>query len=211
MNVELDKIIAEYKIIAILRGVTCKHAEKTVEALLKGGIKALEITLTTEDALDAIKLVCNSFGSDAIIGAGTVLTTEETERVCEAGGRFIVSPNTDVNVIQTAKSLGLSTFPGALTPTEIVTAVQAGSDYVKLFPAGNMGLGYFKALRGPLPDVPFIVTGGIDMNNLGDFLKAGAYGAGLGGSLVDVKRIENGDFEYITNAVKGYVDIVKGL
>jgi len=211
MSISLDETIIATKIVAIMRGVTAKNAEKTAEALFTGGIKAIEITLTTDDAVEAIRLVSRAFGEAAVIGAGTVLTCEEVERVCDAGARFVVAPNTDVEVISCAKRLGISAIPGALTPTEIVTAVQAGADYVKLFPAGNMGLGYFKSLRGPFPNIPFVVTGGIGLENLADFLSAGAYGAGIGGNLVSVKKIEEGDFNYITEAARQYADVVNAL
>jgi len=202
----LDQIIKETRIIAILRGVTAKHAERTVDALIDGGIKALEITLTTDDALDALRLVCRKYDRDAVIGAGTVLTCDETRRVSDAGGRFIVSPNTDAEVVRFTKQLGLASIPGALTPSEIVAAVQAGADYVKLFPAGNMGLAYFKSLRGPFPKIPFVVTGAINKDNLADYLKAGAVGAGIGGNLINVEKIEQGDFAYITDSAREYIE-----
>jgi 2-dehydro-3-deoxyphosphogluconate aldolase/(4S)-4-hydroxy-2-oxoglutarate aldolase len=206
----IHEAVAETKIVAIMRGVSSEYAEKTVEALLEGGIKALEITLTTDDALEAIELVCKKYGDEAVIGAGTVLTAEEVSRVRDAGGQFIVSPNTNADVIRHAKNLGLATFPGALTPTEAVAAVQAGADYVKLFPAGNMGLSYFKALRAPLPKIPFIVTGGIDASNLDDYIKAGAAGAGIGGNLVSVAKIKEGNFRFISETAVYYLEIVRG-
>lgn len=208
-NEEIVNIINHTKIIAIIRGIPKESLLPAVEALVSGGIRAVEITLNRSDAVDGIREIAAKLGEHITVGAGTVLTTEQVEAVADAGGRYIISPNTNVEVIRRTKELELISIPGALTPTEIVTAWTAGADYVKLFPAGNLGVGYLKALLSPLPDIPFLVVGGVGLDNIKDFLNAGACGAGIGGKLVDKQLIQSGRFDEITRIAAEYVLRIK--
>ena len=196
----VKEIIHKTKIIAIIRGIPKELLGQTIEALVRGGIKAVEITLNRSDAIEGIREITEKFGDSIAIGAGTVMTVEQVDAVASAGGKYIISPNVDLNVIKRTKALKLLSIPGAMTPTEIVTARAAGADYVKLFPAASLGIGYFKAIRSPLPDIPFIVVGGIGSDNIKDFLDAGAQGAGIGGKLADRQLVSEGRFDEIAAA-----------
>lgn len=202
--------IKESKIIAIIRGISSKDIINTVQALKDGGIKCMEVTFNQKDAeaskdtLKCIRMIKEHFGDEVAVGAGTVMTVQNVIDAAEAGAAYMISPNTNVDVIKKTKELGLVSIPGAATPSEAVTAYEAGADIVKLFPAGALGVGYVKALTSPLNHIPFTAVGGVNEKNVGDFLKAGAIGVGVGGNLVNKKLIEEGNFAEITRLASEY-------
>ncbi len=207
--------IEQNRIVAILRKVPLEKAEKTAGALVAGGIRLLEITFdqkaeTPENTLRSIELAAKRFPEIAV-GAGTVMTTEQARLAKEAGASFILAPNTNVAVIQKAKELGLGAVPGAMTPTEIAAAYEAGADVVKLFPAGDLGIGYLKAVRAPINHIPLIAVGGVDHKNLADFIRAGAIGAGIGSNIVNNQLIAEDRFDELTKLARLYMEACKGL
>lgn len=207
--------IKEHKVIAICRGVSRENLISAAEALYEGGIRLMEVTysangaVTDEDTAENIRILAEYFGEKMFIGAGTVLTERQVVLTKEAGGRFIISPNTDVDVIRKTKELGLVSIPGSLTPTEAVVAHKAGADFVKLFPAGTFGPSYVKAVKAPLSHVDVLAVGGIDENNAAAFLTAGACGVGVGGNLVNNSWIKVGEFEKVKEVAAKMVAAVK--
>ena len=191
----------QYRITAILRGIDREHLEPVVEALYAGGIRLLEITFNQgsatrlEDTAAAIARVKGIYGDRLHVGAGTVMSVEEVAAAHRAGAEFILAPNVDEMVIRAAVDRGLCAIPGAMTPTEIAGAYNAGAQIIKLFPAGNLGLGYCKAVMAPLNHIPMIAVGGVDQHNLPLFLKAGFLGAGIGSNLTDRRLIQAGDYQ----------------
>jgi 2-dehydro-3-deoxyphosphogluconate aldolase/(4S)-4-hydroxy-2-oxoglutarate aldolase len=190
-----DKLIAA-KVIAIVRGDYAGVYRPMVDALLAGGVRAIEITLNSSGALEAIHMLADEYGDQALVGAGTVLETKQVAQVKEAGGTFIVCPHTDEAIIRAALDLGLEPTPGALTPSEIMAAHRAGARLIKLFPATLGGVDYLKQIRAPLNHIQFIPTGGIDASNAVDYLRAGAVAVGVGSSLV------KGNFDGSAEAVR---------
>lgn len=178
--------ILENKIIAIIRGANPDDVVSIAEALYEGGIRILEVTMNSANPLSVIEQVTGKLGDKMIIGAGTVLDAGMAGNAFHAGARFILSPILDEAVIEAAKRLGIVSIPGAYTATEIYKAHQAGADIVKVFPATSPS--YLKDLAGPLPQIPLLPTGGITLENIGDFKKAGAAGFGIGSSLVDTRQ-----------------------
>jgi 2-dehydro-3-deoxyphosphogluconate aldolase/(4S)-4-hydroxy-2-oxoglutarate aldolase len=178
----LQKIL-EYKIVAILRGIPSDHVPEIVSALQQGGIRLLEITLNSPEALQVIGHLSAAMGDRLCVGAGTVLDAKEARSAIDAGARFILSPSLDPETIRQTLQLGAVSIPGALTPTEILTAYRHGAHIVKVFPA-SVGVPYFRDLRGPLPFIPLLPTGGINLDNIRDFQKAGAVAFGIGSALV---------------------------
>ncbi len=178
------KQIESGRVIAILRGDFGGREEGIVAAIIESGLTAVEVTLNSPHVFASIEKLAKRFGSDAAIGAGTVLKSEEVERVAGAGARFIVSPNRDVKVIETTKRLGLVSLPGCLTPSEIIEAIDAGADAAKLFPATSLGVSFVKALRGPLPDVRVVPTGGVTPEAAREYFAAGAWAVGVGSELI---------------------------
>ena len=206
-NQVINKILDE-KIVVIVRGIDSDKIIPLAEAMYEGGIRALEITYNAsnmaENAVVAgnIKKLVDHFGDRMIIGAGTVLTTEQVELTKEAGGAFIISPNVNKKVIERTCELDMVSIPGALTPTESVDAYEAGADFVKLFPITNLGSGYVKAMKAPLSHIRFLGVGGIDENNMEEYMKAGVCGFGIGSNIVNKKLIEAGDFKAITELAR---------
>ena len=178
----LQKILAS-KIVAILRGADPDYIVEIARALSEGGVKLLEITLNSPDALGAIERVANQLGDQLLVGAGTVLDGEAAAAAISAGAKFIISPALDRATIETTKKLGAVSIPGAFTATEILQAHRWGADIVKVFPA-SVGPGYFSDLRGPLPHIRLMPTGGVNLDNIRDFQKAGAVAFGIGSALV---------------------------
>ncbi len=204
----LDGIL-DCGIAAVVRAESADLAHKAIEAAMNGGVSVIEVTLTVPGALEIIRDLAQSIGDDAILGAGTVLTPQTATDAIEAGAKFIVSPATNLGVMEAAKRKGIAVFPGALTPTEVVTAWQAGADLVKIFPANIVGPGYLKDLHGPLPQVKFMPTGGVGLNTAMDFLKAGAAALGVGGDLINKKLMAEGNFAEITERAKKFRAIVE--
>ena len=202
---EVIDTIKRTKIVAIIRGIDKGHILKTVEALFKGGIKALEITLNRDDAMESIEIVKKEFEEEILLGAGTVLKAEQVKEAYERGACFIVLPNTDEAVIRQTKDLGMISIPGAFSPSEIVIADQLGADFVKVFPAGSLGPDYIKALRGPLDRIPLLAVGGVNLDNMTEFLKAGADGLGIGGNLVSKSLIYAKKYDEVERIARNYV------
>lgn len=196
--------IKQGKIIAILRGVESEICLRVAEALFNGGIRSMEITYdqkrpeTWESTAGAIQEVARQFPGKLLVGAGTVTSPELVDLTAKYGGQFIVSPDTNVDVIRRTRDVGLVSIPGALTPSEILTAHHAGANMVKLFPAARWGVNYLKAVRSPISNVDILAVGGIDKDNINGFLAAGAVGVGVGGNLVNSEWIEAGGFHKIT-------------
>jgi 2-dehydro-3-deoxyphosphogluconate aldolase / (4S)-4-hydroxy-2-oxoglutarate aldolase len=191
--------IKQSRIIAIVRGIDEQHIESVAEALYLGGIKVMEITLNTPGALSMIAALQRNLGEKMYIGAGTVLDLEDAQKAITAGAAFLVTPNTDEEVIRFAKSKHIPIFPGAMTPTEIVKAWKAGATAVKLFPSASMGIAFIKELMGPLGHIPLMAVGGVTEANIKEFLSIGCYGLGIGSSLFDKKEIAAGNYSWVTD------------
>ncbi len=209
MNMTTLEQILEHKIVAILRGCDPANIVEISQALYEGGIRLLEITLNSPGALDAIQQVAAQFGDRMVIGAGTVLTVEEVKAAVTAGARFILSPSLDVEVIRFTRDLGAVSVPGAFTATEILTAYRAGANIVKVFPA-SVGPAYFRDIRGPLPQIQLMPTGGVSMDNIRDFQKAGAVAFGVGSALVPASQgVTVEELAALTARAAGYVEAIK--
>jgi 2-dehydro-3-deoxyphosphogluconate aldolase/(4S)-4-hydroxy-2-oxoglutarate aldolase len=202
---DLLRVLKEEKIVAIIRGAAPQHIDATADALVNGGIRLLEVTLNTENALQAISRWRERFAGQVYLGAGTVLDVDMAQQSLDAGAQFLISPNLDEDVVRLGKDNGVDVWPGVMTPTEIVRAWKAGANAVKVFPSATLGPKYFKEVRGPLSQIPFIATGGINLENMMGFLRAGAVAVGVGGSLVDKNLIESGRFGELTELTRRYV------
>jgi 2-dehydro-3-deoxyphosphogluconate aldolase / (4S)-4-hydroxy-2-oxoglutarate aldolase len=210
MNRELTlKRILEGGIVAVVRSETSEPLVKVVEALALGGVTAAEITFTVPDAIEVIRQVRRAVGDSLVLGAGTVLDSETARAAILAGAEYIVSPIVNVDVIRLCRRYDKVVMPGALTPTEVVSAWESGADVVKIFPADLGGPPYLKALRGPLPQIRLMPTGGVDLSTAGSFIKAGACCLGVGSSLVDPKSVASGDFAAIRELAAQFVAIVR--
>ncbi|MEG9294822.1 bifunctional 4-hydroxy-2-oxoglutarate aldolase/2-dehydro-3-deoxy-phosphogluconate aldolase [Mangrovibacillus sp. Mu-81] len=180
--------IKQEKMIAIIRGSRPGDALAISKALYKGGVRAIEITLNSPGALTSIEKVRSELGDDLAVGAGTVLDPESARSALLAGAQFILSPSLNTETIKMTKRYGAVSIPGAFTPTEILQAYEEGGDIIKVFPASSLGPDYVKDVHGPLPQIPLLPTGGIDLNNIADYIAKGAAGVGLGSSLVNTKE-----------------------
>jgi 2-dehydro-3-deoxyphosphogluconate aldolase/(4S)-4-hydroxy-2-oxoglutarate aldolase len=196
------------KMIAIIRGLNADQAGKTARALSLGGIRFLEVTMNTPGATGMIADWRAQFNQTMYIGAGTVLDLGMAKDAVTAGAQFLVTPNTDAEVIEYALSRDIEVFPGAFTPTEIVNAWKLGARAVKLFPMASLGLQYLKEIRAPLDQIRLIPTGGVSLNNIADFIKAGAFACGLGSHLIDKNRIQAEQYDEITKLAAEYVAAV---
>ena len=215
MKNQVINSILENKIVVIVRGVDKEKLIPLAEAMYAGGIRLIEITYsatgypTAEETAESIRALAKHFNGRMFVGAGTVLNEKQVELTKEAGGSFIISPDVNEAVIKKSVELGLVSMPGALTPTEVTAANRAGADFVKLFPITSLGLDYVKAITAPLSHVKLIAVGGINDGNMGDYLKAGVCGFGIGTNIVDKKLIAANDFDAITELAKKYVEAVK--
>ena len=185
-------------VVAIMRATSSAQLLSAAEAVLAGGVTAIEVTMTTPGALGVITEAVDRLGSDAAFGAGTVLDAESARAAILAGAQFIVAPSVDLATIELCRRYGVPVMPGAFTASEIVTCWQAGADYVKVFPATVGGPGLIKALKAPLPQVRMIPVGGVDLTNTADFIRAGAFAVGVGGELVSQQLLEAGDLRSVT-------------
>src|ERR1700688_1479816 len=201
--------ITEIGIVPVVRTSTAEGAIKAIDAIYRGGIRAAEITMTVPGAVRALEKVADQFGDKIMLGAGTVLDPE-TARICMlAGAEFFVTPALRLSTIEMAKRYSKVIFPGALTPTEVLTAWEAGADAVKIFPCGNLGgPKYIKALKGPFPHIAMIPTGGVNLETAGAFLKAGACAVAVGGELVDAKLIRENRYDRIEELAREYLAII---
>ncbi|MCD5391041.1 bifunctional 4-hydroxy-2-oxoglutarate aldolase/2-dehydro-3-deoxy-phosphogluconate aldolase [candidate division NPL-UPA2 bacterium] len=205
------KAITRCGIIAVIRGKEKDKVLKAIQAVSQGGINVIEVTFTIPGAAKIIKELAATMSDKIILGAGTVINPEMAKEAVEAGSTFLVSPNINLEVIEMGKEAGFVLIPGALSPTEIVTAWQAGADMVKIFPANLFGPRYLKDIKGPLPRVPLVPTGGVNLNTARDFLKAGAACLGVGGALIDKEAIKEGRFEVLTEKAKKFREITEGV
>lgn len=194
--------------LGIIRVNQAAELVRIAQALQGGGLSCVEITMTTPGALWAIEEASEEF-DDVLMGAGTVLDAPTARQAILAGARFIVTPTVEPDVIETARRYGVVVIPGAMTPTEILTAWEAGADMVKVFPANVLGPGYLKAVHGPLPQIPLVPTGGLTAENAGDFIRAGAALVCAGGWLVDKKAVAEGRYEVITERARQLVEAVE--
>ena len=214
MEEKIIQAVKEHKLIAIVRGVESEKCIKIAQALYDGGFRLMEITYDQkhpenwEETARTIGAVANAFAGRMYVGAGTVTCTELVELTHKYGGQFIISPDVNEDVIRRTRELGMVSMPGALTPTEVMVAHRAGANFVKLFPAGNLGTGYVKAVKAPISHVDLLVVGGIDEKNVASFLAVGAAGAGIGGHLVNKAWVEAGEYEKITEVAKALVAAV---
>jgi 2-dehydro-3-deoxyphosphogluconate aldolase / (4S)-4-hydroxy-2-oxoglutarate aldolase len=198
--------IREVGIVPVVRTTSAETAIKAIEAMYRGGIRAAEITMTVPGAIKALEKIADQFGDKIVLGAGTVLDPE-TARICMlAGAEFFVTPALNVETIEMARRYAKVICPGALTPTEVLTAWDAGADIVKVFPCGNVGgPAYIKALKGPFPQIEMIPTGGVNLETTGPFLKAGACAVAVGGELVNAKLIAAGKYDEIESLARHYL------
>ena len=215
MRNNIIKAVNEEKLIVIVRGVEREKLIPLAEAMYKGGVRLLEITysangsVTDEETADRIKMLADHFKGRMFIGAGTVLTDDQVTLTAKAGGGFIISPDVNTSVIRKTRELGLVSMPGALTPTEIMTAHNAGADFVKLFPIGNLGVGYVKAIKAPLSQIKMLAVGGVGLDNIPEYKKLGISGFGIGSNIIDKRLIEADDYAGITSLAKKYVKLIK--
>lgn len=217
MREKVIDLIKKEKIIVIVRGVEKDKLIPLANAMYNGGIKLLEVTYSAngstadEDTAENIRMLSEHFKDKMYIGAGTVLSEKQVELTKSAGGKFIISPDTCPDVIKKTRALEMVSMPGALTPTEIQAAHKSGADFVKLFPAANMGTDYVKAVSAPLSHIKLLAVGGINERNMADYLKVGICGFGIGSNIVDKKMVANGDFNAITELAQKYTDVIKNF
>ena len=212
MSENTMKKLLDGKVVAIVRGIDSQRIVGLAEALAAGGITCIEVTFDQsapdklQNTLDAIAAIKKTLGDGVCVGAGTVMTPEQVQLASDAGAEYMISPNTDPEVIAKTKALGKVSIPGAMTPTEVAYAYQCGADIVKMFPAGILGAGYIKAVKAPLKHIPVTAVGGITPQNCAEFFKAGACGVGVGGNLVSPELVNAGRFDEITALAKAYSD-----
>jgi 2-dehydro-3-deoxyphosphogluconate aldolase / (4S)-4-hydroxy-2-oxoglutarate aldolase len=204
-----DQILA-IGIVPVVRASSAAEARLAAQAVCDGGIPIVEVTMTVPGAIDVIRELRKSAPSSVLIGAGTVLDAEAARRCVDAGAQFIVSPGLNIPTVEFAARAGILMLAGALTPTEVITAWNAGSDFVKVFPCGQVGgAKYIKALKGPLPQVPLVPTGGVNLNTAAEFIEAGAAALGIGGELVQAEALKSGKAEIIVENARKFLAIVK--
>ena len=208
MREQVIERIEKEKLIAIVRGVSADQCSKVANALYAGGVGRMEIPYnqkapaSRQQTAEATGALTEEFGDKMLFGAGTVTSVELVELTHAHGGKYIISPDTNVDVIKRTVELGMVSLPGAMTPTEVMTAHDAGADFVKLFPAGDLGVSYLKAIRAPISHVKLMAVGGINEGNAAAFLKAGAVGLGVGGNRAKRACIEAGEFDKLTEAAR---------
>jgi 2-dehydro-3-deoxyphosphogluconate aldolase / (4S)-4-hydroxy-2-oxoglutarate aldolase len=196
-------------VVAVIRMQKADQLRAVIDALLEGGVRALELTMTVPGAIGLIEELAKDLPGEFQLGAGTVLDTETARQVILAGAKYIVAPVLNLDVITLCHRYDVAIMPGCFTPTEILTAWQAGADLIKVFPATALGPSYFKDVRAPLPQVRLMPTGGVTMENAGEWIKAGAVAIGVGSALVDTKAIAAGNFAQITKNAKSLIDSVR--
>ncbi len=200
----------EEGLIPVVRVTSAQEAMDVADAIKEGGVSFIEITMSVQGAIDVIKELTKKYKDDIVMGAGTVLDTETARAALLAGAQFIVSPTLNLDLISLAHRYSAVVIPGAMTPTEILAAWNAGADMVKVFPAAQLGgPEYLKAIRGPLPQILLVPTGGVNLQNAGAFIKAGATALGVGGELVDKKAIQEKKFQVITENTRAFLKAIK--
>jgi 2-dehydro-3-deoxyphosphogluconate aldolase/(4S)-4-hydroxy-2-oxoglutarate aldolase len=207
-NENLQRVL-DSGIVAILRAPSSEQLINVARALFEGGIDVIEVTLTVPDALEVLAAVKKEMGSRVLLGAGTVLDPETARAALLAGAEFIVAPVVNLDVIRLCKRYDKPVMPGAFTPTEILTAWEAGADLIKVFPSDSVGPGYIKALRGPFPQIRLMPTGGVNLQTLPDFVKAGACAVGVGSSLVEPQAVRDGNMDRLRDLAAQYMHVLK--
>jgi 2-dehydro-3-deoxyphosphogluconate aldolase/(4S)-4-hydroxy-2-oxoglutarate aldolase len=202
-NNNLETIL-ETGVVAIMRARSADQLLEAAEAVLAGGVKAIEVTMTTPGALDVIRQAVNKFGSEVLFGVGSVLDPETARSAMLAGAQFVVCPTLNLKTIEICNRYSVPVMPGAYTPTELLTAWEAGATIVKVFPANAGGPDYIKAVKAPLPQIRLAAVGGVDLNNTADFIRAGVDIVGVGGELVSQKLLDAKDFAAITERARGF-------
>ena len=209
-KLEVIQTIRDIGVIPVVRATTADEAMRAIDAIREGGIPVLEITMTVPGAVKLIEEVAKRYGDAALVGAGTVLDPETATACIESGAKFVVSPALNLETIACCRKLDVAVMPGALTPTEVVQAWNAGADFVKVFPAGAVGgPSYLKSLKAPLPQIELVPTGGVSLKSAADFIRAGAAALGVGADLVDIKAIREGQSALITERAKQFIEIVR--
>ena len=212
---EVEQCVRDSRVIAIVRGMDPETCVRLAEAYLAGGIRAMEVTFVQTDprlwqkTVTAIRAIRERFAEEMHVGAGTVLTREQLEMTRDAGGEFMVAPNVNADLIRACGDMGLASFPGALTPSEAVSAWDCGASMVKVFPAGNLGAGYVKALKAPLAHIPMLAVGGITADNAADFIHAGCDGVAVSGALTNRDTIAAGRWDKITAVARTFIENVR--
>lgn len=207
---EAAKKVAEIGIVPVIRATSAKQGLMAAEAVCEGGIPVAEITMTVPGAIELISQLVKSMGASVLIGAGTVLDAETAQRCVDAGAEFLVSPGFDRETVKLANRLGKLIMAGGLTPTEVITAWKAGSDLVKVFPCGTVGgAKYIKALKAPLPHIPMVPTGGVNLNTAAEFIQAGSAALGVGGELVSASALGSGNTAEIVENARKFAAIVR--
>ena len=215
MRDDVIRMIEQHRLIAILRGLDPETCLKVADSLCEGGIRLLEVTFDqTKDSYvttGAIERIAKKYTGQMLIGAGTVMTVQQADQAADAGAEFLISPDVNVPVIQRTLERGVVSIPGAMTPTEIATAHRKGADFVKVFPADQMGPDYAKSVLGPLNNIRLLAVGGISKANVADYLRAGYIGAGIGGNLVKREWIAAGRYDLITQEARVFVESVSDI
>ena len=202
--------IVETGVVPVVRASSPREARMAADAVCEGGISVVEITMTVPGAVEVIRELTKSGSSNVLVGAGTVLNAEAARRCLDAGAQFLVSPGLNLPMVELARKEGRVVMAGALTPTEIMAAWEAGSDFVKVFPCGQVGgAKYIKALKGPFPQIPLVPTGGVNLNTAGEFIEAGATALGVGGELVEAEALRANKPEIIVENAKKFLAVVK--
>jgi 2-dehydro-3-deoxyphosphogluconate aldolase / (4S)-4-hydroxy-2-oxoglutarate aldolase len=201
--------VLECGIVAVVRSPDSQQLVEVTRALADGGVTVVEITMTVPNALEVVRQVRQALGERVLLGAGTILDPETARAALLAGAEYLVAPTVNLDVIRLCQRYDKLVMPGAFTPTEILSAWEAGADIVKVFPADVVGPAFFKALRGPLPQVRLMPTGGVDLTTAADFLRAGACCLGVGGQLVEPRAVAEGNFARIRDLARQYVAVVK--
>lgn len=203
--------LLDHKIIAILRGIEDSYAIPTGQAIVDGGVKFMEITMNTEGATDMIAKWRTAFDGIAYVGAGTVIDIDHAKRAVASGAQFLISPNLDIEVVHYAQQQQIPIWPGVMTPTEIIQAMNEGVDAIKLFPMGFLGVNYLREIRGPIKNVPIIATGGVNLDNFTQYFEAGANAVGMGTKLVNLEDAKLGKFDDIRNQVAIYATLAASI
>jgi 2-dehydro-3-deoxyphosphogluconate aldolase/(4S)-4-hydroxy-2-oxoglutarate aldolase len=201
--------VLECGIVAVVRSPDSRQLVEVARALADGGVSVVEITMTVPNALDLVRQVRQALGDRVLLGAGTILDPETARAALLAGAEYLVAPTVNLDVIRLCQRYDKLVMPGAFTPTEILSAWEAGADVVKVFPAEVVGPAFFKALRGPLPQVRLMPTGGVDLKTAADFLRAGACCLGVGGQLVEPRAVAEGNFDRIRDLARQYAAVVQ--
>jgi 2-dehydro-3-deoxyphosphogluconate aldolase / (4S)-4-hydroxy-2-oxoglutarate aldolase len=209
MSETTAQILERVALIPVLRARNAEQAHAVVQALLAGGITVVEVTMTVPGAVNLLKELKNEYGTKCLLGSGTVTTAAQAEATIDAGAEFVVSPSFHPAVVAVTKAHKKLSIPGALTPTEVITAWEAGADYVKIFPCSAMGgASYLKSLLAPFPHLKLIPTGGVTHHTAASFLEAGARALGVGSDLVNLAAIDEGHPEIITAAARAYLKVI---